>query len=118
MARRYQPHQPFTVAMRLLVPTTTMVKGVKQKIYSDVDKSELFFASFRTFNGTEVFNNEVYTIEDTGTVDTWFNPHITTDCRVYIIETGDEWDIISSPENIDMRHQFMQFKVKRIGGKA
>lgn len=118
MARRYQPHNPFTVAMRLLVPTTTVVKGVTKKEFSPVDQSELFFGSFRTFNGTENFSNEIYTIEATGTIDTWYNPNFTTDCRIYVIETGEAWDIISEPEDIDMRHQYMQFRVKKVGGKA
>lgn len=118
MARRFKPLQPFTVAMRLLVPTSTIVKGVKKEVFSDPDKSELLFGSFRTFNGTENFSNEVYTIISTGTIDTWFNPNIKTDCMIYIIETGEEWRIISEPEDIEMRHQYMQFKVERVGGKA
>lgn len=118
MARQYRPQQPFNVAMRLLVPTTTIVKGVAKKVYSEIDKSELFFGSFRTFNGTENFSNEVYTIFSTATIDTWFNPNFSTDCMIYVIETGEEWRIISEPEDIDMRHQYMQFKVEKVGGKA
>lgn len=118
MARRYNPQGPFTVAMKLLIPTSTKVKGVTKKVYSTPEESELFFAAFRTFNGTENFSNDVYTIFSTGIVDTWYNPNITTDCMIYICETGEEYRIISEPEDINMRHQYMQFKVEKVGGKA
>lgn len=118
MARRYKAQQPFTVAMKLLVPTSTMVKGVKQKVYSEPEKSELLFGRFRTFGGTENFSNEVYTIFNTATIDTWYNPNIKTDCLIYICETGEKYQIISEPEDIDMRHQFLQFKVQKVGGKT
>lgn len=118
MARRFRPQQPFAVAMKILIPTTTIVKGVAKKVYSNVETSELIFGSFRTFNGTENFSNEVYTIIATGTIDTWYNPNITTDCLIYVIETGEKWRIISEPEDIEMRHQYLQFKVEKVGGKA
>ena len=38
MARRYRPNEPFTVAMKLLVPTETVVKGVTKKTFSDPEK--------------------------------------------------------------------------------
>lgn len=118
MARRFRPNEPFTVAMKLLVPTETVVKGVVKKTFSDPEKSELFFGSFRTFNGTENFSNDVYTVYSTATIDTWYNPNITSACVVYLCETGEKYQIISEPENIDMRHQYMQFKVEKVGGKA
>ena len=118
MARHFKPTQPFNVAMKILTPTSDVVKGVTKKTYSDPDESELFFGSFKTFGGTENFSNEIYTIFNTATINTWYNPHITTDCIIYICETGEEYDVISEPENINMRHQYMQFKVQKVGGKA
>jgi hypothetical protein len=105
--------------MKLLKPTTTMVKGVAKKVFPDPSKVEgVFFGSFRTFGGTEQFSNEVYTILATATVDTWFNPEIKADCQIYLCDTGETYQIISQPENIDVRHQYMQFKVEKVGGKA
>lgn len=119
MARRYKANAPFDVAMKLLTPTNTIVKGVTKKVFPDPESvDEIFFGSFRTFGGTENFSNEVYTIYNTATIDTWYNPLIKAECKIYICETGEEYQIISEPENIDMRHQFMQFKVEKIGGKA
>lgn len=118
MARRFAAATPFDVAMKLLIPTETKVKGVVKKTFPNPDEVEtVFFGSFRTYGGTENFSNDVYTVFDTATVDSWWNPEITSDCRIYLCETGEIFDVISRPENIGMRHQFMQFKVQKIGGK-
>ncbi len=117
MAKNFKPSFPFDTAMKLLKPTTTMVKGVAKKVYSDPAKVEAFNGSFRTYGGTENFSNDIYTIFDTATIETWYNPEIKADCQIYICETGQTYNIISPPENIGMRHQFMQFKVERVGGK-
>ena len=118
MAKQYTPTYPFNVPMRLLVPKTEKVKGVLKKTYSDIEESAVFYGSFRTFGGNEMVVNDVYSVVDTGTIDTWYRPDIKADCRIYIISTGDTYEIIATPENINMRNQFMQIRVKRIGGGA
>ena len=119
MARSYRPNSPFDVAMKLLIPQTTMVKGVRKTVYPDPkDVEAVFFGSFKTFGGTENWSNEVYTIYNTAIVQTWFNPLIKSDCQIYICETGEIYNIINEPENVNMRHQFLQFKVEKVGGKA
>lgn len=117
MARNFKTPPNFPVAMKLLIPTTSMVKGTEVKTFPDPANLPVFFGSFRTFGGTENYSNNVYTIFATAIVDTWFNPAIQADCRVQICETGEIYEIISAPECIDMRHQFMQFKIQRVGGK-
>lgn len=116
--RRYKTAAPFSVAMRLLTPTTVYSKGVPKIIWSDPKDSYQFFGSFRTFGGTESNVNEVYAVVDTATIDTWFNPQIKADCRIYLEQTGATYEIKGSPENIDMRNQFMQIRVQRIGGST
>ena len=118
MAKGYRPSAPFTVPMKLLVPVTSMSYGVVQKQFSDPEESELFFGSFRTFGGTESMRDDVYTIVDTGVIDTWYRPDIKADCQIYMCETGQIYDIISDPEDINFRHQYLQFKVRKAGGKA
>lgn len=123
MARRlfgYSPAAPFDCAMYLLIPTNEMVKGVRKKVFPDpttLDDNFRFNGSFRTFGGTENFSNDVYTIFNTATIDTWYRPDITSECRIYVCETGETYDVISNPENIDMRHQYLQFKVQKVGGQ-
>lgn len=117
--RSFKPNVPFDVAMKILVPEVKMVKGVKKKIFPDpkkLDSKFLFFGSFRTFGGTENFSNDVYTVYDTAIIDTWFRPDITTECQIYICTTGQVYEVLTPPENINMRNQFMQFKVQKVGG--
>lgn len=119
MARDFNPAFPFDTPMKLLIPTSQVVKGVTVKTFPDPkDVTTLFYAGFRTFGGTETSVNNVYTIYDTAVIDTWYDPSFKADCRVYDIETGFMWDIISDPEDIGRRHQFCQFKIRKVGGKA
>lgn len=118
MARRYDPQMPFDVPMKLLIPTSTVVKGVTKKVFPQPeDVTEVFFGSLRTYGGTENMSNDVYTVYDTAVIDTWYNPAITSDCRVCICETGEIYEVISRPENIGMRHQYLHFKLQKVGGK-
>lgn len=121
MARSFRPNSPFDAAMKILIPTVSMVKGVKKKTFPDPDTLSddyLFFGSFRTFGGTENFSNDVYTVYDTAIIETWYRPDITTECQIYLCDTGQTFEVITVPENIDMRNQYMQFKVQKIGGKT
>ena len=120
MAKSFKVSFPFDVPMKCLIPTETMVKGVPKKTFPDPtdEKVPVFFGSFKTYGGTENFSNEIYTVYDTATIETWWNPTITSDCQIYLCETGERWEVLGRPENIGMRHQFMQLKVHKVGGKA
>ena len=77
---------------------------------------DLFYASFRSFGGTERNENGLYSIIDTATIETWFRPDIKADCRVKI---GDDvFEILGTPENINMRNQYLRIKVRRLAGGA
>ena len=116
--RKFKPSTPYTTAMRLIKPTETVVKGVTQKAYPEnIESCPLFYGTFRTYGGTDTWSNDVYTIVDTAKVETWFNPEITSECMIYVCQTGEYYEIIASPENVDMRNQYMRFKVEKGGGK-
>ena len=144
MTRRFKVNSPFDCAMKLLIPTETKIKGVVKKVYIDpvenifeypfvinknnpvefskqtsyLESLPVFFGSFRSYGGTENFSNGIYTVYHTAVIETWFNPEISTECQIYICETGEIYNVITVPENIDMRHQFLQFKVEKVGGKT
>ena len=114
---RYKSTTPFTVPMRLLVPEKTeRVYGVAVKTMPE--DPPLFYGSFRTFGGTENVRDGVDSVVNTATIDTWYRPDITADCRIELAETGEIYEIVADPEDIDRRHQFMQIKVRRAGGKT
>ena len=115
--RDFKPYAPFTTAMKLLIPTTEKVKGVSAKTFPEPKDGELIYGTFRTYGGTEKVENGVITVIDTATIDTWYRPDITSDCRVYVCDSKQTYEILGTPEDILMRHQYLQFKVRKIGGK-
>ena len=103
-------------AMRLLIPTYTKVNGVEKKSFPET--GPLFFANFKTYGGTERDVNGKHVIEDTANIVTWFRPDIKSDCRVVRLEDGAVFEILNEPEDVNFRHMFIIFKVKRVKGKV
>lgn len=111
----YRPQQPFNVPAKILIPTTTKINGVVQKSYTEWDD---FFCSARSFGGTEKVINGVISIEDTMQIETYYRPELNASCHIKLLDDNSEWEIISDPENIERRNQFLIFKVRRIKGGA
>lgn len=111
----YKP-SPLTTPVKLLIPEYKTVKGVKKKVYPE--DGELIWCSFKTYGGTEREINEVYSIEDTANVETWFRPDIKSDCAIMLAESKAIYEILNEPENINLRNQYCKFKVRRIKGGA
>lgn len=114
----YKPQNTFSTPLVLLTPTYTTVNGVRKKTFPAVEDGAPFFASFKTYGGTERDVNGVYSVEDTANIETWFRPDITSGCRVAIAGTSAVYDIVGEPENLDMRNQFLKFKITRVKGGA
>lgn len=113
----YTPPARFNTPMYLLIPSVTKVNGVSKKTYPKATEGVLFYGVFRTFGGTEVTENGVVSMRATATIDTWFNPDITSDCRIELAN-GDQYEIIGEPENIEMYNQHLKIKVEKLKGKA
>lgn len=105
-----------TTPIILQTPTSRKVNGVITKSYTDTGKP--FLCNFATYGGTEITTNNVIAVEDTAEVVTWFNPDITADCRIKRLSDNAEFEILGTPENIEMRNMFCTFKVKRVRGGA
>ena len=113
----YRPLSPFSVAAYLLKPTKETVKGVTVKTYPA--DGELFYCSFKTYGGTEQVKDGGYVVIDTANIETWFRPDIKADCRIRLADQSEKvYEVIGEPENIEMRNQFLKFKVKRVAGGA
>lgn len=113
----FKPTTPFNVAMLLLTPIYETVNGVKTKKY-DENAGITFNGSFQTYGGTETTVNGVYSVEDTANITTWYMPEIKSNCRIKVLATDAKYDIVGEPENINLRNQFLNFKVKRVKGYA
>ena len=118
MARVFKPYTPFNVAMILLIPSYTTVKGVRTKTFPEPEDGIRINGSFRSFVGAERTSDDLEVVSRTAYVDTWYMPEIKANCRLYICETGDIYEIVGDPEDIAMRHQWLKIRVEKIGGAA
>lgn len=117
MAKTYRPQEPFNVPFNLLIPEYVTAKGSTKKVN---DKSAgLIWCSFKTFGGTEVKSDVGVTVEDTAIIETWYRPDIKANCTLQSAEDASaKYEILGTPENINMRNQFLKFKIRRIRGGA
>lgn len=115
---RFKLAAPLSAPLMLLIPTYSDAYGVTSKSYPDITDGVLIYGSFRTFGGTERQVNGLYSIENTATVETWYRPDIKSDCRIGLPETGEVYEILGEPENIEMRNQYLRFKVIQVKGGA
>ena len=113
---RYKPSIPFSVAFLLYKPTYTRAYGVETKTYPK--QGVQFFGCMRSFGGTERDINGVYSVEKTAKIETWFNPEITSECLIEVAETGEKYEILGDPENVEMRNQYLILKVRKYSGGA
>lgn len=112
-----------SIPLVLLVPNTTIVSGVTKKSFPTLEEAlrnndNLFFGAFKTYGGTERDVNGVYSIEDTANIETWYRPDIKSNCRIARANDGAIFEIINEPEDINQRHQYLKFKVRRVKGNV
>lgn len=111
----WTPNTPYnTMAMLQNQVGTSEAKGVTKKIYDEV--GEKIFVSFRTFGGTEKVSNGQLVVENTGVVETWYRPDITSASRLLI--EGTTYEVLGTPENINMRNRNLVMKVRAVRGGA
>lgn len=104
-------------ACMLIIPTGVQkYNGVEMKTWPEPETGPIFFANLKSYGGTERVQNDLYVIEDTMTLTTWYRPDIQANCRVRIMQTGALYEIINEPENWDMRSQFLVCKLRRVVG--
>ena len=118
----YKASFPFnTPAYILPVTGQKTVKGVLVKTFANPGDSDsiLINCSYKTYGGTEQNKNGVYSVVDTGNVETWYRPDIKADCRFCLAENPQAvYEILGNPENINMNNQYLKFKVMSVGGGA
>lgn len=117
MAASFRPSLPFSVPLLLLLPTITKSNGVRVKTYDD-KTGVLIFGTFKTYGGTDQTIDGVYSVVDTAEIVTWYRPDITSDCVIALADSGERYEILGQPENIDRRNQFLKLKVQRVKGGA
>lgn len=111
----YKPSMPFTVPALILRCENKKVNGINTKVLTEGDRIDV---SARSFGGTERIINDKVVIEDTIQIETWYRPDIKSKDCIRLLDDGSEWEIVTPPEDIDRRHQFLKFKVQRRKGGA
>lgn len=111
--KAYTPNLPYAVPAELMTPSYEKVKGTNKKIFTKVDD---IYISFKTFGGTETQDNGVIVVEDTATVETWYRPDITSASRIRVY--GKDYEVLGTPENINMANTYLKVKVKAVKGGA
>lgn len=111
----YKPSMPFNVPAQILKTEYKKVNGVNTKV---VTEGDVIYVSAKSYGGTERIIDDRVVIEDTINIETWYRPDISSKDRLRLLDDGSEWEIINHPEDIDRRHQWLKFKVRRIGGSA
>lgn len=101
--------------MQIQIPKSETILGVQKKTYVD---DEIITANFKTYGGTESVSNDILSVIDTAQITCWYNPKITSDCRLKRLPDGAIFEVIGEPENLEMRYQILYFKVRRVKGKA
>lgn len=109
----YKPALPFNVPARILKGKYTKVNGVKVKTFTDTD---MIWVSAKSYGGSERVINDQVVIEDTIQIETWYRPDITSMDGLRLLDDGSEWEIVNHPEDIDRRHQWLKFKIRRMVG--
>lgn len=105
-----------TTPMRLQAPTSGKTLGVSKKTWAD--GSGVLRVNMKSYGGTETTINGVLSVEDTAQIVCFYRPDIRSDCRLVRLTDGAVYEVIGEPENIEMRNQFLKFKVRRVKGGA
>ena len=114
----YRPSEAaqMTTATRLQTPTSEKTIGVHVKTYKDA--AGVVMVNWKSYGGTETTSNGILSVEDTAQIVCWYRPDIKSGCRLVRLADGAVYEIIGEPENIEMRNQFLKFKVRRVKGGA
>lgn len=112
----YKPQSPFSTAFKIETPTTATIKGVPTKTYAESEA--VYFGTFRTFGGTESVKDGLYSIIDTATLETWFTPDLKANSRVHVLDNDTHYEVVGTPEDIQMRHQYMKARLQAVKGGA
>lgn len=111
----YKPSSSFNVPAMILKGRYVKVNGVKTKEFTD---GEVIFVSAKSYGGTERVINDQVIVEDTIEIETWYRPDITSIDGLRLLDDASEWEIVNHPEDIERRHQWLKFKIRRMVGNV
>ena len=87
--------------------------GNRKPIYEEAQYSD-FMASVKSFGGTEINENGRIKSLDTIEVKCDYRPDIKNRSRIELLETGEMYEIIGKPENVDQANVELYFKCEAV----
>lgn len=114
--KSYRPSAPFNVALKLLIPSYSDSYGVPTTTFPSVANGVLIYGSFKTFGGTDTDSNGILSVENTAVIETWYRPDIKSNCKIAVLQTGEIYDVLGEPENIELRNQYLRIRVRQVKG--
>lgn len=111
----YTMQERYSTPCRVLIPSVEKINGVVTKTYKE---GKVFFASVKAYGGTESVLNNVFVIQDTLTIETFYREDVKGDCKLQLMDDFSIWEILNTPEQIDREKKTITFKVRRINTKA
>ena len=111
----WTPSAPFTTPAVVLRSAYSKVNGVTVRTRTEGQRVNV---CARSFGGTEKDEDGVISNVSTMVFQTWYTPEIRAGDAIRLLEDGTEWEVVGDPEDISMRHQWLQFKGRRIQGGA
>lgn len=111
----YTMQERYQTPCRVLTVKESKINGIVKKEYTEGD---VFFASVKSYGGTETVINNVFVIQDTLSIETYYRDDIKSECMLELLDDNSKWEILNTPEQIDREKKIIAFKVKKINTKA
>lgn len=111
----YTMQERYSTPCRMLKAKMEKINGIVKKTYTEGD---VFFASVKSYGGTETTINNIYVIQDTLNIETYYREDIKAENELELLDDNSRWEILNTPEQIDREKKIITFKVKRINTKS
>lgn len=122
--QRLQKGRQKTTPFYYYVGSYVKHNGINKRVFTIEKDNEnnpiVRFCNFSTYGGSEYENNNIYVVDDTANIITWYDPSIKSNGAISLCEDPKEtlYEILGEPENIEMRNQELSFKVRQYKGGA
>lgn len=113
MRRLSKPQEYKTACKLYVVVGYEKEKGNRKPIYEPA-QDHTFLAKVKSYGGTEIKENGRINIIDTIEVTCTYRPDIKYLSHIELLATGEMYEVISKPENIDMGHVELFFKCQAV----
>lgn len=110
----YVPNAVLNVPARIWHCAYVRQNGVQTASYTPDD--DILWIGVKSYGGTEKTVDGVYSVEDTIEVTGYYTPNLKSSDRIQLLGDGSFWEVLNTPENIDMRGAFMRLKCRRYHG--